>query len=126
MVIFPRHSVSHQIAISDGHNCIYFRKRAAVAVLAIDRAIDRAYLLASSLSHSLVLLLFYTAPLFLIFPLPDSLAFRDRSITRVFQRVASCRVATRRRRVDGNGSAAAECDITDFAINAATRADNFP
>lgn len=39
--------MSHQIAISDGHNCIYFRKRAAVPALAIDRAIDHAYLLAA-------------------------------------------------------------------------------
>lgn len=45
----------------------------------------------------------------------------DQSIIRVFRRVTM-----RRRRVDGNGSVTAECDITDFAINAGTRTDDSP
>lgn len=45
-VIFPK-GPGRQIAISDDHNCIYFRKRAAVPARAIDRAIDHAYLLAA-------------------------------------------------------------------------------
>lgn len=97
-----------------------FAKRCP-STFAIDHTIDHVYLLAALASFSS----YFTSFLFLFFSLSPrrafARAFRDRSIIRVFRRVT-----TRHRRVGGNGSVAAECDITDFAINAATRTGDFP
>jgi len=101
-----------------------------------DRSLARSRVFISPLF--LVSLSFYIA---LLFPMRLSFPFSSRLAAPLalpaIDQSSRPRFPTRRRRgaarrgaarrVDANGSAAAaECDITDFAINAGTRADDFP